>query len=78
YLQSRDLDSWQLNSARGYYLTQWAKTVCLTYCDSEEKDGVNRDSATEELLSLLKKMLSDSRWLETNRYVIINVVSEQY
>lgn len=72
YLQSRDLDSWQLTSARGYYLTQWAKTVCLTYYDSEEKEEVNRDSATDELIGVLQKMLSDSRWLETNRYVIID------
>lgn len=64
YLQERDLGNWQLSSARGYLLAQWAKTACNVYNDSA--DG-SENSATDELAEVLTAMLSDSRWLETNR-----------
>lgn len=69
YLHDRDLDSWQLSSARGYYLVQWAKTVCSAFYDSNGKDEVALDEATDKLLTILSKMLADSRWLETHTYV---------
>ncbi|KAL1868641.1 Sister chromatid cohesion protein 2 [Paecilomyces lecythidis] len=68
YLQERDLGDWQLTSARGYYLTQWAKTACLTYYDSNNKDLVNKNNDSEELLIILSKMLEDSLWLETHSH----------
>jgi cohesin loading factor subunit SCC2 len=69
YLQNRDLDNWQLTSARGYYLVQWAKTVASAYYESADRDTVSQDRRVHELLSLLPKLLSDPKWLETNRYV---------
>ncbi|GAD99939.1 sister chromatid cohesion protein Mis4 [Paecilomyces variotii No. 5] len=68
YLQERDLGDWQLTSARGYYLTQWAKTACLTYYDSNNKDLVSRNNDSEELLMILSKMLEDPLWLETHSH----------
>ncbi|KAJ9269431.1 hypothetical protein DTO212C5_4494 [Paecilomyces variotii] len=68
YLQDRDLGDWQLTSARGYYLTQWAKTACLTYYDSNNKDLVSRSNDSEELLIILAKMLEDPVWLETHSH----------
>ncbi|KAL1962910.1 hypothetical protein VTN77DRAFT_9088 [Rasamsonia byssochlamydoides] len=65
YLQDRDVDNWQLISARGYYTVQWAKIVCTTYYDSDDKNEVE-DHGIDELLSLFPKLLSDSKWLETN------------
>jgi cohesin loading factor subunit SCC2 len=68
YLQDRDLDNWQLTSARGYYVVQWAKTISSTYYDSEDKNvAVQQDRGLDELLSLLPKLLSDPKWLETNK-----------
>lgn len=68
YLQDRDLDNWQLTSARGYYIVQWAKTVSSTYYDSEDKDVVvPKDKGVDELLSIFPKLLSDPKWLETNK-----------
>jgi cohesin loading factor subunit SCC2 len=68
YLQDRDLDNWQLTSARGYYIVQWAKTVSSTYYDSEDIDVVvPKDRGVEELLSIFPKLLSDPKWLETNK-----------
>lgn len=64
YLHKQNLDSWQLTSARGYYLAQWAKTVCTVYND--EEDG-NEDAETDDLAKLLEKLLSDPKWLENNR-----------
>jgi cohesin loading factor subunit SCC2 len=58
YMHDRDLDSWHLSSARGYYLAQWAKTVCSASND--------KDEATDSVLAILSKMLADSRWLETH------------
>lgn len=67
YLHKQNLDSWQLTSARGYYLTQWAKTVCTVYNDPHDDSERDDDSETEYLAKLLEKLLSDPRWLENNR-----------
>jgi cohesin loading factor subunit SCC2 len=69
YMQDRDIDNWQLTSARGYYTVQWAKTICSTFYDSDDKDEV-QGHGVDELLSLIPSLLSDSKWLETNRYVL--------
>lgn len=68
-LQDKKSDDWQLTSARGYYLAQWAKTVCTLYYNSDDKDEMVQDEFTDELVVLLSKSFSDSRWLETHKYV---------
>ncbi|KAJ5929241.1 hypothetical protein N7454_007089 [Penicillium verhagenii] len=65
--QDRNSDNWQLTSARGYYLAQWAKTVCTLYYNSDEKEDLAHDDSTDGLVALLSKLFSDSRWLETHR-----------
>ena len=68
FLQAKDSDNWQLASARGYYLAQWAKTVCSVYYNSEEKEEIAYDNNTESLVMILTKLFTDPVWLETNRY----------
>lgn len=67
YLHKQNLDSWQLTSARGYYLAQWAKTVCTVYNDPHDEGGRNEDAETDDLAKLLEKLLSEPKWLENNR-----------
>ncbi|PGH02957.1 hypothetical protein AJ79_07494 [Helicocarpus griseus UAMH5409] len=67
YLQEKDLGSWQLSSARGYFLAQWAKTVCNHYNDPEERNNVSVDDSVEDLARTLRNMLSDPRWLESHK-----------
>ncbi|KAJ5585462.1 uncharacterized protein N7459_005262 [Penicillium hispanicum] len=71
--QDRNSDNWQLSSARGYYLAQWAKTVCALYYNSEDKEEIAEDNMTDELVVLLSKSFSDPRWLETHKQ--FNVIS---
>ncbi|KAI9926693.1 Sister chromatid cohesion protein 2 [Aspergillus wentii] len=68
FLQDRNSDNWQLTSARGYYLAQWAKTVCSIYYNSEDKDEIAQDDMTENLVDLLSKLFSDPLWLETHKH----------
>ncbi|ODH49911.1 hypothetical protein GX48_04000 [Paracoccidioides brasiliensis] len=67
YLQERDVGNWQLASARGYFLAQWAKTVCSFYYDPEDKGNISEDESVEEFARTLRNMLSDPRWLESHR-----------
>ena len=67
FLQVRHLDDWQLTSARGYYLAQWAKSFCSVYYNADERDDVTYDDMTENLLDLFAKFFSDPLWLETHR-----------
>ncbi|KKK18791.1 hypothetical protein P175DRAFT_0439863 [Aspergillus ochraceoroseus IBT 24754] len=67
FIQDHSLDNWQLTSARGYFLAQWAKTFCSIYYNSEDKDGVTYDDATENLVQLFANLFSDPLWLETHR-----------
>ncbi|KAL6233672.1 hypothetical protein BDW75DRAFT_214518 [Aspergillus navahoensis] len=67
FLSDNNSNNWQLASARGFFLTQWAKTFCSVYYNSDEKDEVTYDDATEDTVQLFAKLFSDSRWLETNR-----------
>lgn len=67
-LQDKSSDNWHLTSARGYYLAQWAKMVCSIHYNSEDKDEIAQDDEIDELVTLLTKLSSDPRWLETNRY----------
>lgn len=66
-IQDRSSDNWQLTSARGYYLAQWAKTFCSVYYNSEDKDDPANDDPNEGLVELLMRSMSDPRWLETHR-----------
>ncbi|KAL4735186.1 sister chromatid cohesion C-terminus-domain-containing protein [Aspergillus similis] len=67
FLNNNNSNNWQLTSARGFFLTQWAKTFCSVHYNSEEKDEITYDDATEDAVHLFAKLFSDSRWLETNR-----------
>lgn len=67
-LQDRKSDDWQLTSARGYYLAQWAKTVCNLYYHTEDREELAHDELTDELVVLLTRSFSDPRWLETHKY----------
>lgn len=61
YLQERDLGSWQLSSAKGYILAQWAKTLTQVY-DPEKGDEF--DGEVEAQCRKLEAMLRDSREFE--------------
>jgi cohesin loading factor subunit SCC2 len=67
FLNDSNSNNWQLTSARGFFLTQWAKTFCSIHYNSEVKGEVTYDDATEDAVHLFAKLFSDSRWLETNR-----------
>ncbi|KAJ5567102.1 hypothetical protein N7535_006408 [Penicillium sp. DV-2018c] len=66
-LQDKESDNWQLTSARGYYLAQWAKSVCVLYYNSEDQKEIAHDNVTDELVTLLTRSFSVPRWLETHR-----------
>ncbi|CEL04447.1 Putative Function: C. cinereus rad9 acts as a sister chromatid cohesion molecule [Aspergillus calidoustus] len=67
FMNGHNSESWQLTSARGFFLAQWAKTFCSVYYNSEESDDVEYDDATEDLVHLFAKLFSDPLWLETHR-----------
>ena len=67
FLQVRHLDDWQLTSARGYYLAQWAKSFCSVYYNADERDDITYDDMTENLVDLFAKLFSDPLWLETHK-----------
>ncbi|KAL2800051.1 sister chromatid cohesion C-terminus-domain-containing protein [Aspergillus keveii] len=67
FMNGHNSESWQLTSARGFFLAQWAKTFCSVYYNSEENDDVEYDDATEVLVHLFAKLFSDPLWLETHR-----------
>ena len=54
YLQSDDSGDKQIVSARGYYLTQWAKAASSGHLAA--------NSSTKKLATRLRKMLSLARW----------------
>ncbi|KAJ5230348.1 hypothetical protein N7489_011056 [Penicillium chrysogenum] len=66
-LQDKNSDNWQLTSARGYYLAQWAKTACALYYNSENQEEIAHDEVTDGLVTLLTRSFSDPRWLETHK-----------
>lgn len=68
-MQHRNSDNWQLTSARGYYLAHWAKNVCSLYYNSEENEETGHGEMTDDLVILLTRSFSDSRWLETHKLV---------
>ncbi|KAF7591110.1 Sister chromatid cohesion protein 2 [Aspergillus hancockii] len=68
FLQIRHLDDWQLTSARGYYLAEWAKSFCSVYYNADEKDDITYDDMTEDLVDLFAKLFSDPMWLETHKH----------
>ncbi|KAJ5670100.1 uncharacterized protein N7477_005463 [Penicillium maclennaniae] len=65
--QDRNSDNSQIASARGYYLAHWAKNVCNLFYNSNDKEDLTHDQMTDELVVLLSRSFSDSRWLETHR-----------
>ncbi|KAJ5101563.1 hypothetical protein NUU61_003785 [Penicillium alfredii] len=67
-LQDRNSDNWQLTSAWGYYLAQWAKNVCTLYYNSEDQEETEHNDMTDDLVILLTRSFSDPRWLEAHKY----------
>ncbi|KAL4927362.1 putative sister chromatid cohesion protein Mis4 [Aspergillus undulatus] len=67
FFNDQNSNNWQLASARGFFLAQWAKTFCSIYYNSENKDEITYDDATEDLVDLIAKQFSDPLWLETHR-----------
>ena len=65
--QDRNSDNWQLTSARGFYLAQWAKNVCTLYYNTDEQDELAQDNPSDSLILLLSRSFSDARWFETHR-----------
>lgn len=70
FLESRNTDKWQLSSARGFYLLQWAKAACSVYSPSEDESDAEQDGLADELAVLLTKLFSDPFWLEAHRYAL--------
>lgn len=66
FLQDKNADA----SARGFYLTNWAKTACSVYYNSEDTEEIAYDDVTESLVVLFTKLFSDPLWLETHRCVL--------
>ena len=62
YLQDRGADDPQLQSARGYLLSQWAKML-LAYFDTKFQDE-EVPSKSQRLSRNLVSMISDASWLE--------------
>ncbi|KAL4958007.1 sister chromatid cohesion C-terminus-domain-containing protein [Aspergillus filifer] len=67
FLNDQTTNNWQLTSARGFLLAQWAKTFCSIYYNSEDKEEVTYDDASEDLVDLIAKLFSDPLSLETHR-----------
>ncbi|KAL2866429.1 putative sister chromatid cohesion protein Mis4 [Aspergillus lucknowensis] len=67
FMDGHNSDNWQLTSARGFFLAQWAKTFCSIYYNTEDNDEVTYDEATEHLVHLFARLFSDPLWLETHR-----------
>ncbi|KMU78246.1 hypothetical protein CISG_07086 [Coccidioides immitis RMSCC 3703] len=66
YLEEGDLGSWQLSSARGYLIAQWAKLVCSGYEDSAQGGSTKNPQGAGKLAKALSHILSNPKWLESN------------
>lgn len=66
FLQDKNTDA----SARGFFLTYWAKTACSVYYNSEDKEEIAYADVTDSLVVLFNKLFSDPLWLETHRCVL--------
>lgn len=68
YLQPSGSEDKQTTSARGYYLTQWAKAV--------SSGTLSSSPATESLANRLRKLLSRAEWntLESVLHVLVPVI----
>lgn len=69
FLEEKDLGNWQLSSARGYLVTQWAKMACSSYEESALSDAAISTHGAGNLAKILSIMISDPKWLESNWYV---------
>ena len=65
YLKNRGQDNWQLKTARGYYLTIWAKTLSSEH----ESDDDQRHDGPENFCMILLRALSDTTWLEKESFL---------
>ena len=63
YLRSLDVGDLQTVSARGYYMTQWAKSLSSTSrAKSEESDGMEEESESGAVALRLQKLISGEDW----------------
>ncbi|KAF1985041.1 hypothetical protein K402DRAFT_447286 [Aulographum hederae CBS 113979] len=62
YLQARDLDDPQLQSACGFNLAQWAVSL-LAHLDSKDIQG-DEPGLPKKLLIQIRNMIADPKWLE--------------
>ncbi|KAI1976439.1 Sister chromatid cohesion protein 2 [Ophidiomyces ophidiicola] len=65
FLEQRNLGDWQLSSARGYLVAQWAKIVCSGYEESVQ-NGAGNAQGVRTLAKTLNHILSGPKWLESN------------
>lgn len=61
YLETRDSNDPQLQSARGYYLTQWTRGAIAALAEESDTED---DRSARELMENLHNMTMDPRWLE--------------
>ncbi|KAL9622106.1 MAG: hypothetical protein Q9160_003449 [Pyrenula sp. 1 TL-2023] len=63
YLQDRDVDNFQIRSAKTYFLVQWGYTF-IKYIPEEE--DADLDAETSQLASFINNAITEPRWLESN------------
>ncbi|KAI9799826.1 MAG: hypothetical protein M1825_004386 [Sarcosagium campestre] len=64
YLQDRDLNDGQIQSACGYYTTQWASKIYSMQAATAGGGDDAVDVKTARMAFRLRKMIFDRRWLE--------------
>lgn len=62
YLQDRDVDNFQIKSAKSYLLVQWGYSF-VKHIPEEDAD---LDDETSQLALFINNAITDSRWLESN------------
>lgn len=65
YLQDRDVDNFQIGSAKSYHLLQWGRAVVNCFSD-EDDDDTEVDEEIAQLAHFVNRASSDPRWLEAN------------
>ncbi len=67
YINMRDDDDGQLQSAYGYHITQWAKSVWTTYtAENNVENKIQQNNEKIRLLcSVLIATIKDSQWLQS-------------
>ncbi|KAK4988367.1 Sister chromatid cohesion protein 2 [Elasticomyces elasticus] len=64
HLQVRDINNAELKGARGFHLTQWARSVWSCREASAGKDGAGYDELLTKLGDRIKRIILDPTWFE--------------